>query len=46
MTTPAAVKPRWIYRFDNYKRAFSLLREAIEAMDSRELSQLEKEGVI
>ena len=38
--------PRWRYRFDNYKRAFSLLREAIEMMDEREPSQLEKEGII
>jgi nucleotidyltransferase substrate binding protein (TIGR01987 family) len=38
--------PRWVYRFENYKRAFSLLREAIGYMDGRELSQLEKEGVI
>ena len=39
-------KPRWVYRFDNYKRAFVLLREAIETMNERELTQLEKEGVI
>lgn len=39
-------KPRWVYRFDNYKRAFVLLREAIEALEQRELSQLEKEGII
>ncbi len=39
-------KPRWLYRFDNYKRAFSLLREAIEITQTRELTQLEKEGVI
>lgn len=39
-------KPRWIYRFDNFKRAFGLLREAIEIMQARELTQLEKEGVI
>ena len=39
-------KPRWIYRFDNYKRAFTLLREAIEIMQQRALTQLEKEGVI
>lgn len=39
-------KPRWVYRFDNYKRAFLLLREAIEIMEQRELTQLEKEGVI
>ena len=38
--------PRWVYRFRNYSRAFSLLREAIETMELRELSQLEKEGVI
>ncbi len=34
---------RWKYRFDNYKRAFILLREA---MEQETLSQLEKEGVI
>jgi nucleotidyltransferase substrate binding protein (TIGR01987 family) len=39
-------KPRWIYRFDNYKRAFLLLRESIEIMQARELTQLEKEGII
>ena len=39
-------KPRWLYRFDNYKRAFTLLREAIEILQERELTQLEKEGVI
>lgn len=39
-------KPRWIYRFDNYKRAFGLLREAIETLEARELTQLEKEGII
>lgn len=43
---PMDQKPRWIYRFDNYKRAFGLLREAIETMDTRDLTQLEKEGVI
>jgi nucleotidyltransferase substrate binding protein (TIGR01987 family) len=39
-------KPRWQYRFDNFKRAYALLREAIEQTQERELSQLEKEGVI
>jgi nucleotidyltransferase substrate binding protein (TIGR01987 family) len=38
--------PCWLYRFDNYKRAFGLLREAIETLEIRELTQLEKEGVI
>lgn len=41
-----AGKPRWQYRFDNYARAFLLLREAIEASSERELSQLEREGII
>ncbi len=36
--------PRWHYRFNNYCRAFLLLREAIEI--ERPLTQLEKEGVI
>lgn len=45
-TPPPAPKPRWVYRFDNYRRAFTLLREAIELMDERELSQLEQEGII
>jgi nucleotidyltransferase substrate binding protein (TIGR01987 family) len=39
-------KPRWLYRFDNYQRAFGLLREAIETIETRALTQLEKEGVI
>ena len=38
--------PRWRYRFDNYRRAFFLLREAIELMEEREPTQLEKEGTI
>lgn len=36
--------PRWKYRFDNYRRAFALLREAIE--EEKPLNQLEKEGLI
>ena len=36
--------PRWLYRFDNYRRAFSLLREAIELTEEKEPTQLEKEG--
>ena len=38
--------PRWVYRFDNYKRAFALLSEAMALFDERELSELEQEGVI
>ena len=41
MTDPT---PRWWYRFDNYHRAFTLLREALER--ERPLTQLEEEGVI
>lgn len=36
---------RWQQRFANFKRAFLLLREAIE-LDPASLSQLEKEGII
>lgn len=41
-------KPRWMYRFDNFKNAFFLLREAVYKIKEKEieLSQLEKEGVI
>lgn len=39
-------KPRWIYRFDNFDRAFALLREAVGTMESRALTQLEKEGMV
>lgn len=41
MTDPT---PRWCYRFDNFHRAFALLREALE--QERPLTQLENEGVI
>ena len=36
---------RWKQRFQNFDRAFVLLREAIES-DPAQLSQLEKEGII
>jgi nucleotidyltransferase substrate binding protein (TIGR01987 family) len=39
-------KPRWVYRFDNYTRALTLLREAVDAMQARHLSDLEKQGLI
>lgn len=35
--------PRWKYRFDNFRRALALLREA---MEQETLSQLEQEGAI
>jgi nucleotidyltransferase substrate binding protein (TIGR01987 family) len=39
-------KPRWVHRFDNYTRALALLREAVEAMQARHFSDLEKQGLI
>jgi nucleotidyltransferase substrate binding protein (TIGR01987 family) len=45
MTEPRE-RPRWLYRFDNFSRAFALLREAIEGMEEREPSQLEQEGIV
>ena len=36
---------RWHYRFKNFSRAFSLLREALEE-EGQVLNQLEREGVI
>ena len=38
--------PRWLQRFDNYKRAQAQLEDAVQLMRSRELSGLEKQGVI
>ncbi len=38
--------PRWKYRFKNYSRAFTLLREAIDILHEAQLNQLEKEGII
>lgn len=37
---------RWIQRFENYKRALMLLNDAVELLNTRELSVLEKQGVI
>ena len=39
-------KPRWLYRFDNFERAFLLLREVMQIIQERKLSPLEQEGVI
>ena len=38
-------KIRWRYRFRNFSRAYSLLREALET-EPEALNQLEREGVI
>lgn len=38
--------PRWHQRLDNYTRATAQLDSAVELMRTRELSDLEKQGVI
>lgn len=37
---------RWVQRFSNFKKALLRLKESVEIADSRELSRLEKEGLI
>lgn len=37
---------RWKQRFNNYLKAFQTLAEAVELSEQRELSDLEKEGLI
>lgn len=37
---------RWIQRFENFKTAFAALTEAVELSNARELSKLEKQGLI
>lgn len=39
-------KKRWQYRFDNFSRAYFLLREATQRDEAGELDQLGKEGMI
>lgn len=39
-------KPRWVHRYDSYTRALALLREAIQAMRTHTIKDLEKEGLI
>ena len=39
-------KNRWQYRFDNFKRAYFLLQDAVESYREEELNQLAKEGMI
>lgn len=48
MTRPASniTHPRWLYRFDNFKRAFLLLREALDLRKKRNMTSLENEGII
>lgn len=37
---------RWIQRFNNFEKAFKQLESAIDIAKSRELTKLEKQGVI
>ena len=37
---------RWIQRFSNLKKAFAQLKDAVELSKARELSNLEKQGLI
>ncbi len=37
---------RWIQRFDNFKRAFARLSEACALADERDLTDLERQGLI
>jgi nucleotidyltransferase substrate binding protein (TIGR01987 family) len=37
---------RWIQRFDNYKKALGRLNAAVELSNSRELTELEQQGLI
>ncbi len=37
---------RWIQRFNNYKKALKQLMEAVELTKERELSNLEKQGLV
>lgn len=37
---------RWLQRFENYEKAFALLREVMEMGDLKRLSDLEKEGLV
>ena len=39
-------KERWKYRFDHFKRAYTLLQEANEQYQLKGLNQIEKEGMI
>ncbi len=37
---------RWIQRFDNYTKALAQLKSAVELANKRDLSELEKQGLI
>lgn len=37
---------RWVQRFSNYQKALNQLKEAVDLMTTRDLSNLEKQGMI
>ena len=45
-TGMSAQDVRWVQRFSNYQRALRRLKQAVELATDRELSDLEKQGVI
>ena len=36
----------WVQRFSNYQKALNQLKEAVDLMETRDLSNLEKQGMI
>lgn len=46
MAQAPSVSLRWRDRFENFARAYRLLREAVEMAEERPLSTLEKEGLV
>ena len=46
MDTQQPTDIRWRQRFQNFRRAFGLLREALEDKDINDYSDLEREGII
>ena len=46
MDTQQPTDVRWQQRFQNFRRAFTLLREALENKNIDDYSDLEREGII
>ena len=46
MENQSSIDIRWKQRFQNFRRAFALLREALENRNLAEYSDLEQEGII
>jgi nucleotidyltransferase substrate binding protein (TIGR01987 family) len=42
----ADVDTRWLQRFDNFQRALLVLQRGVQLAESRELSELEQQGLI